>query len=84
MQPIAGRTGQQFNERKHRRGAFWEDHYHATAIESDEHLARCVIYVDLNMMRAGVVRHPAYLRRAATTRSNGLRFGIIDLVAEEL
>lgn len=59
MQLIAGRTGQQFNERKQRRGAFWEDRYHATAIESGEHLARCLTYVDLNMVRAGVTAHPA-------------------------
>jgi hypothetical protein len=33
--------------------------YHATAVETGEHLARCVIYVDLNLVRAGVVTHPA-------------------------
>ena len=38
MQLIAGRTGQEYNERKERHGAFWEDRYHATAIEADEHL----------------------------------------------
>ena len=27
---VAGRTGQEFNQRKHRKGAFWEDRYHAT------------------------------------------------------
>lgn len=42
-----------------RRGAFWEDRYHATVVEGDEHLQRCVVYIDLNMVRAGVVRHPA-------------------------
>ena len=30
---IAGRTGQEYNQRKSRKGAFWEDRYHATAIE---------------------------------------------------
>ncbi len=30
---VAGRTGQEYNLRKKRRGAFWEDRYHATAIE---------------------------------------------------
>lgn len=60
MQLIAGRTGQPFNARKHRRGAFWEDRYHATAIENGAHLARCVVYVDLNMLRAGDVGHPAH------------------------
>jgi putative transposase len=58
MQLIAGRVGQGFNRRKNRRGAFWEDRYHATAVDTGEHLARCLVYVDLNMVRAGVVRHP--------------------------
>jgi hypothetical protein len=26
---IAGRTGQEFNQRKSRKGAYWEDRYHA-------------------------------------------------------
>ena len=59
MRLIAGRTAQAFNQRKGRKGAFWEDRYHATAIERGEHLARCLVYIDLNMVRAGVVRHPA-------------------------
>jgi REP element-mobilizing transposase RayT len=52
MQLIAGRTAQEYNQRKDRQGAFWEDRYHATAIEADEHLHRCLIYIDLNMVRA--------------------------------
>ena len=59
MQLVAGRTAQEFNHRKGRRGAFWEDRYHATAVESDEHLANCMVYMDLNMVRAGVVTHPS-------------------------
>ena len=56
---IAGRTGQEFNQRKHRKGAFWEDRYHATAVESGEHLLKCIVYIDLNMVRAGVIDHPS-------------------------
>ena len=56
---IAGRTGQEFNQRKGRRGAFWEDRYHATAVEDGDHLLKCLVYIDLNMVRAGVVRHPS-------------------------
>jgi hypothetical protein len=37
-------------------GAFWQDRYHATAIETGEHLWRCLVYVCLNMVRAGVVK----------------------------
>ena len=58
IQLVAGRTGQEYNQRKKRKGAFWEDRYHATAIETGEHLLRCIVYVDLNMVRAGVVNHP--------------------------
>ena len=56
---IAGRTGQEFNQRKSRKGAFWEDRYHATAVESGDHLFQCLVYIDLNMVRAGVVEHPS-------------------------
>jgi len=59
IQLIAGRTGQECNQRKGRKGAFWEDRYHATAIAFDEHLFKCVGYIDMNMVRAGVVKHPA-------------------------
>jgi len=59
MQLIAGRTGQEYNQRKNRKGAYWEDRYHATAVEADSHLIECMLYVDLNMVRAGVVAHPS-------------------------
>ena len=56
MQLIAGRTAQEYNQRKDRQGAFWEDRYHATAIEADERLHRCLIYiyVTITSMIAGL------------------------------
>ena len=59
IQLIAGRTGQEYNQRKSRKGAFWEDRCHATAIGFDEHLLKCMVYRDMNVVRAGVVKHPA-------------------------
>lgn len=59
MQLVAARTGQEYNRRKRRRGAFWEDRYFATAVETDNHLIRCLVYIDLNMVRAGKVDHPS-------------------------
>ncbi len=59
IQLVAGRTGQEYNQRKDRKGAYWEDRYHATAVESGDHLARCMVYIDTNMVRAGVVSHPS-------------------------
>lgn len=58
MQLIARRTAQEYNQRKDRKGAFWEDRYHATAVDTQDYLARCMVYIDLNMVRAGVVATP--------------------------
>ncbi|MBI5967893.1 MAG: transposase [Deltaproteobacteria bacterium] len=59
MQLIAGRTGQESNQRKNRKGAFWDDHYHATAVEGETHLSPCMVYIGVNMVRAGVGAHPS-------------------------
>lgn len=80
IQLIAGRTGQEYNLRKKRKGAFWEDRYHATAVETDLHLMQCLVYADLNMVRAGVVKHPVewpysgYNERMEPPQ----RYGLID------
>jgi putative transposase len=58
MQLVAGCVARAYNTRKQRRGAYWEDFYHSTVVDTDEHLARCFTYIDLNMVRAGVVDHP--------------------------
>jgi REP element-mobilizing transposase RayT len=83
MQLIAGRTGQEYNERKGRHGAFWEDRYHATAIETDEHLHRCIVYIDLNMVRAGVVRHPVEWGTSGyhEVQQPPKRYAVIDIPA---
>jgi REP element-mobilizing transposase RayT len=36
IQLVAGRTAQAYNMRKKRKGAFWEDRYHATAVQDDK------------------------------------------------
>jgi putative transposase len=81
MQLIAGRTAQEYNQRKGRQGAFWEDRYHATAIEVDEHLHRCLVYIDLNMVRAGVVKHPAEWAHSGyrEIQEPAERYAVIDL-----
>jgi putative transposase len=59
IQLIAARTGQEFNQRKNRKGAYWEDCYHTTGVETDKYLVQCRVYIDLNMVCAGVVKHPS-------------------------
>jgi len=58
MQLAAGQTAREFNQNQDRTGAFWEDRYHATAIDSENYLLNCMIYIDLNMIRAGVINNP--------------------------
>ena len=58
IQLIAGRTAQEFNCRIKRKGAYWDDRYHATAIDTDQYLMQCLVYIDLNMVRASAVSHP--------------------------
>lgn len=69
-----------YNRRKDRKGAFWEDRYHATAVEQGEHLAQCLVYIDLNMVRAGVVKHPEEYRHSAFVEimSPPKRYAVID------
>lgn len=59
IQLAAGQTAQRYNWRNARRGAFWQDRYQATAVDRGCHLANCMVYIDLNMVRAGVIKHPA-------------------------
>ena len=77
---IAGRVGQEYNIRKNRRGAFGEDRYHATAIQTGEHLIQCIVYIDLNMVRAGAVSHPSEWVQCGYNEIQNpkKRYGIID------
>ncbi len=81
VQLVAGRTAQEYNQRKNRHGPFWEDRYHATAIEADEHLHRCLLYIDLNMVRAGVINHPVEWAASGygEIQAPPRRYAIIDL-----
>jgi putative transposase len=81
MQLIAGRTAQEYNQRKDRQAAFWEDRYHATAIVADEHLHRCLVCIDLNMVRPGVVSHLVEWAQSGyrEIQKPPKRYAIIDL-----
>ncbi|MFK7861933.1 MAG: transposase, partial [Granulosicoccus sp.] len=58
MQLINTRTAKEMNQRHQRRGLLWQDGFQVTVIQTNAHLARCMNYIDMNMVRAGVVLHP--------------------------
>lgn len=58
MQKLEGEFAEYYNLRKKRRGAFWGGRYWCTMVDTGRYVRNCMRYVDLNMVRAGVVRHP--------------------------
>lgn len=58
MAHVSGGMANYHNRRKKRLGAFWEGRYRSTLVQDGKHLTRCLLYIALNMVRAGVVRHP--------------------------
>ena len=62
MQKLEGEFAEHYNRRKKRSGAFWEGRFHCTMIDTRQYLWDCMMYIELNMVRAGVVRHPSQWR----------------------
>ena len=58
MRNAAGEFARAYNRRKGRMNAYWGDNFHATLVEEGRYLWRCLCYVELNMVRCGVVSHP--------------------------
>lgn len=55
MQALGRRYVRYFNDRHGRTGTLWEGRYRSTVIESDRYLLACMVYIDLNPVRAGLV-----------------------------
>jgi len=81
MQSLEGDFAQEYNRRKVRKNAFWGDRYHATMIDSGDYLWKCLQYIDLNMVRAGVVRHPREWEWTAYHELTGSRkrYRLVDM-----
>lgn len=58
LQSVGRRYVQHFNYTYGRTGTLWEGRYRATVIDSDRYLLACMRYVELNPVRARMVRHP--------------------------
>jgi len=81
MHLASGSLAKQYNLRKGHEGSVWEHPYQCTAIEDGRHLLNCLRYVDLNMVRAGVVSHPSEWRWCGFDELTGkrTRYRIIDV-----
>ena len=58
FQSLGRRYVQYVNTTYQRTGTLWEGRYRATLIESERYFLTCCRYLELNPVRAGMVRHP--------------------------
>lgn len=58
MQAVGRRYVRYFNDSQGRSGTLWEGRYKSTLIQTDRYLLACMVYIDLNPVRAGLVTHP--------------------------
>ncbi len=55
MQAVGRRYVRLFNDSRQRSGTLWEGRYRSTLIQSDRYLLACMVYIDQNPVRAGLV-----------------------------
>jgi putative transposase len=55
MQALGRSYVRYFNQSQHRTGTLWEGRYRSTVIQPDRYLLACMVYMDLNPVRAGLV-----------------------------
>jgi putative transposase len=55
MQAVGRRYVRYFNDRQQRTGTLWEGRYRSTLIQAQRYLLACMVYIDLNPVRAGMV-----------------------------
>jgi len=59
MQAVGRAYVRYFNLRYQRTGTLWEGRYRSNLMESERYLLACMVYIDLNPVRAGMVGHAA-------------------------
>jgi putative transposase len=59
MQAVGRRYVRYFNDRRGRTGTLWEGRYKSTLVQAERYLLACMVYMDLNPVRAAMVEAPA-------------------------
>lgn len=62
MQAVGRAYVRYFNLRHQRTGTLWEGRYRSNLIQSERYLLACMVYIDLNPVRAGMVAQPEDFR----------------------
>ncbi len=62
LQSLGRRYVQYFNATYKRSGTLWEGRYRATVVDADNYLLACCRYIEMNPVRAGMVKSAAHHR----------------------
>jgi putative transposase len=73
MQAVGRRYVRRFNQKHARTGTLWEGRYKSTIIQAERYLLACMVYIDLNPVRAGLVAEPATYPWSSHPHYLGLR-----------
>ena len=73
MQSVGRSYVRYFNRRHQRSGTLWEGRYRSTIVQSERYLLACMVYIDLNPVRAGMVAQPGDYPWSSYAHSMGRR-----------
>lgn len=78
MQSLGRRYVQYFNYQYRRTGTLWEGRFRSCLVESERYLLECYRYIELNPVRAGMVKPPAdYQWSSHRTNAFGITSGLV-------
>lgn len=58
MQAVGRKYVRYFNDTHQRSGTLWEGRYKSALVQTERYLMACMVYLDLNPVRAGIVSRP--------------------------
>ena len=73
MQALGRRYVHHFNRSMGRTGTLWEGRYRSTIVQPSRYLLACMVYMDLNPVRSGLVEHAADYAWSSHCHYAGLR-----------
>jgi len=73
MQAVGRSYVRYFNQKHGRTGTLWEGRYRATLIQAERYLLACMVYIDLNPVRAHMVEQPLAYRWSSHSQYVGPR-----------
>jgi putative transposase len=80
MKVLAGRYTRYINREYRRSGTLWEGRFKSSPIQDDEYLLACCRYIDLNPVRAKLVKTPEeYPWSSYRVRAFGAESSVVDL-----